>query len=127
MLGRFKVILDANALLIPGEFRVDVFTELGNFGRPVFCTLNLVIGELEKIAEGRGKDSGSAKLALRLLRENQVQVLAAEGKNTDLEILKVARRGNFAVLTQDRALIRKLKEKGVPVLTLRQKKYLVKA
>jgi len=43
-----KLILDANFLIIPGKFKVDVFKELRMFGNPEPFTLDLVVKELVK-------------------------------------------------------------------------------
>jgi rRNA-processing protein FCF1 len=47
-----KFLLDANFLMIPGKFRVDVFKELEKFGKPDLYTLDLVVKELSKQSSG---------------------------------------------------------------------------
>ena len=119
-----KFLLDANFLMIPGKFRVDIFTELERFGKPELYTLDSVIKELEKLSASRGKDARYAKLGLTILKEKKIQPLPS-GKDTDSEIERVASEQGFAVCTQDKALKAKLLSRKVPVITLRQKKYLV--
>ncbi len=118
-----KVLLDANALMIPGKFRVDIFSELEKFGKPQLYTLDLVMEELQRLTRGRGKVAGYARLALKLVKMKRIKILKAVGKNTDENILRIAKSG-FVVCTQDVDLIKKLKRDGVVVISLRQKKFL---
>ncbi len=119
-----KFLLDTNFLLIPGIFRVDVFSELCKFGKPEMYTLDLVRKELETISKGTSKDSMSARLALQLLGMKGVSILNTSGGKTDEEIEKLAKIDNFIVCTQDKKLIQTLKREKVKVVSLRQKKYL---
>lgn len=118
-----KFLLDANFLMIPGKFKVDVFSELMRFGKPELYTLDLVVQELEKKAAGKGKDARHAKLALTLVERKYIGILPAKGK-ADQEIERIAAEQNMIVCTQDRELIKKLKAEEVPVISLRQKKRL---
>ncbi len=122
-----KVLLDANFLLIPGKFKVDVFREMQMFGRPEPYTLDLVVKELGEIARKGGRDSRHAHMGLFLIDSRGVEILkSARGKGTDREIERIANEGGFMVCTQDRELIKRLRKKGIGVISLRQGKYLVK-
>jgi rRNA-processing protein FCF1 len=120
-----KFLLDTNFFLIPGKFKVDIFSELEKFGKPEIYTIDLVVKELERLTKGRGKVASYARIGAKLLRMKKVQILKSFGKNVDAELVRIARTG-FVVCTQDRALIKKLKTAGIEVISLRQKKYLVK-
>ncbi len=115
-----KFLLDANFLTIPGQFKVDVFRELEEFGKPELYTLNLVVKELEKLK------SRHARLALGLVKKEGVKILFSKTSNTDREIVRIASKGGFVVCTQDKKLIEKLKKKGISVVSLRQKRLLIK-
>ena len=119
-----KFLIDTNFLLIPGKFKVDIFSEMQKFGKPELYTLDQVVRELEKLASGKGSDSKAAKLALDFLDMKDVTVLKAGTGPTDREIEKAAMDGGFAVCTQDKALIKRLKKTGVKVVFLRQKRFL---
>ena len=125
-----KIILDTNFLLIPGKFKLDIFSELQKFGKPELYTLDLVIKELEKLSKGKGKDAGNAKLALTLVKRNKVKVLRTKTRvprhkiNTDAEIERIASEEDYVVCTLDGELIGKLKNENVQMIRLRQKKYL---
>ena len=125
-----KVILDTNFLLIPAQFRVDIFSEIRRV-----CDFNYelvvvaeTIAELKKIiASGRssGRDKKAAKLALQLLRKYGVRVLKNYRKvfkRADDAILDIADKKSL-VATQDRELKRALQAK-CGLIILRQKQYL---
>ncbi len=123
-----KVILDTNFLLIPAQFKVDVFTQIEELlDEPfVLCVVDKTISELNKLcAAGREKDRFAARLGLVLLRQKNLKTLRSfSRKNTDDIILKKSDKNTY-VATQDRALREKLRKKGAGIIGLRQKKYLV--
>ncbi len=121
-----RFLLDANFLVIPSKFKVDVFEQLEEFGPGQLYTLNLVIEELEKLTKGRGRSAAHARMALQLVKRKGVKILHAKGRGADAAIKRLAGKGYYIVCTQDRALIKALKKKKVHVISMRQKKYLVK-
>lgn len=124
-----KIIIDTNFLLIPAQFKVDIFSEferICNFPYEL-CIVDKTVDELKKlINSGRGRDYAAAKLGLKLLEEKKVKYLKTETlKNVDELIVGLANKVDFAVATQDKALMVKLKKKSVPLINLRQKSYLI--
>lgn len=128
------VLLDTNFLLIPAQFRVDVFAELRrlcDFSCEV-AVLAATVAELNGIVNGKeasAKDRAAAKLGLQLIKAKGVTVIRTERKvfkSTDKAILDFAvqGRGSVVVATQDRLLREKLKSAGVAVIVMRQKQYL---
>ncbi len=124
-----KIILDTNFLMIPAQYRVDIFSEIDricDFNYEIVI-LDVVAGELRKIAAGM-KGKTAAMLALQLLRHKNVRVIAAPKsktlKNADEIILGIADKDNYVVATQDMALKRLLRQKKVPLIVLRQKNHL---
>ena len=115
-----KTLLDTNFLLIPGKFRVDIFTELERFGKPRLYTIDLVVSELKIIAQDKGSDAGHARLGLELIVKKGVNVLETGGEHADDEIADLAAREGYTVCTQDTGLQKILKGKGVRVVALRQ-------
>jgi rRNA-processing protein FCF1 len=118
-----KFLLDANFLMIPGKFKVDVFRELEKFGRPELFAIDLVVKELSKLSKGKGKDAFCAKLGLSFIQEKDIGILESQEKKADSELVRLSGEG-FTVCTQDRALISKIRRKGGKVVFLRQGKYL---
>ncbi len=112
-----KVIIDTNGIMIPGQFGVDVFSELGRLGFDSFLVTRASVRELEKIyAEGRGKDRRAAKIALSLL--DRCTIIEKNG-NADDAILNTAVEMNAPVLTSDIELKKRLCSKGITIVHLR--------
>jgi rRNA-processing protein FCF1 len=118
-----KFLLDANFLMIPGKFRVDIFQELERFGRPELFTIDLVVKELSKLSKVKGKDAFSAKLGLFFIQEKDIGILESQEAKADSELVRLSGEGHI-VCTQDKALISKIRRKGGKVAFLRQGKYL---
>jgi len=117
-----KVILDSNALMIPGQFGVDVFAELERLGYNQFIVPRPVIKELETLqVHAKGKDRIAAFVALSLMPRCKI---VESSKKADDAIIQMAKDMNAAVLTNDGALKRQLKENGITTIYLRQKKRL---
>ena len=111
------IILDANALLMPFQFKVNIDRELKRlFGEtPVFVPSS-VLEELSNIID---KD---AKAALALARKYQIVETELRG---DDAVLNVAEERSAAVLTNDIELIGRLRKERIPVIRLRSERYLV--
>lgn len=124
-----KVIIDTNFLLIPGQFKVDIFTQTKELMNDSF-TLHIIdksIAELNKLTvAGKERNRLAAKLALVLIRQKNLKTLHSFGsrKSVDDIIVRKADKDTF-VATQDKALRERLRAKGAKIIGLRQKKYLV--
>lgn len=114
-----KFLLDTNFLVIPASLRVDIFKLLEEFGKPEFFTLNLCLEELKK--------TPWEKLTKEIIKKKGVRIEdTREGSSADFELGRIAREKKMAVCTQDRELISRLKFGKIPVITLRQNRYLVR-
>ncbi len=122
-----KALLDTNFLMIPGEFRVDILSELLALGYTEVFTIDLVVRELEKLAVSRGKEGRNARIGLEFIRKGGVIVLKAGSERTDDEILRLAKTKEYIACTQDRGLIKRIRKAGLQFITLRQGKYLVES
>ena len=123
-----KVILDTNFLLIPGQFMVDIFTELERIMQEPFelCVIDKSLKELNQVVvTGKTKDRFAAKLALALIIQKNLKTLHSfvTKKSVDDIIVSKADKDTY-VATQDKALRQRLKEKGAKIIGLRQQKYL---
>ena len=121
-----KIILDTNFLLIPIQFKVDIFSEVDKiclFAYKLYI-VDKTVDELNDIMEkGNAKDKLAAKIGLQLLKKKKVGVLKTkEGKVDDL-ILDALGEGILA--TQDSLLRKRALNRGNKVIFLRAKKYLI--
>ena len=124
-----KILLDTNFLLIPWQFKVDIFTHIDKisaFKYELFI-LDKTLDELKKIVEEqKGKDKDAAKVALKLIALKNIRIIKTKSsEKTDELILKIASKDDFIVATQDKELRYRLKQKNVPIMLLRQKKRVV--
>lgn len=127
-MAKKKVILDTNFLLIPGQFKVDIFTEVGRILNEPFelCMVDKSIDELNRLAAaGKEKDRFAAKLALVLAIQKNLKTLHSFGGKSADDIIVNKADANSYVATQDKELRERVKEKGAKVIGLRQQKYLM--
>jgi rRNA-processing protein FCF1 len=120
-----KFLLDTNFLMVPGQFRADIYSQLRLNGRAELYAVDLSVQELEKIAGGRGRNGANARLALKLMKKEGVKIVKS-GKITDADeaIRRIARREGMVVCTADKRLKFELERRDIRVVSLRQKKYL---
>jgi rRNA-processing protein FCF1 len=119
-----KVILDSNALFVPLEFKIDIFEELGQLLKrnAEFILLSPVKHELEVLAAGEPpKIRRQARFALHLAEKCKLVAVENREETTDDVIIRVAKKWNSPVFTNDRVLKRRLRDISVPVIYLRQK------
>lgn len=124
-----RLFFDANTLLIPVQFGVDVFEEaLRVVDTPVtYCVLDRVVEEVKALAATKTKDAPAAKVALQLVKQKDLKgVPGSLDKSVDDALVEACEPGDW-VVTQDKELKKKLKAKGVKVITLRNKNHLTKA
>jgi rRNA-processing protein FCF1 len=121
-----KIILDTNFLLIPGQFKVDIFSEIERIAdfKYTLCMLDLSLKELNNIIQRGGRDKEAAKLALLLIDAKHITILKTKGTYADKEILDMAGT-DVLIATQDSALRDAIKKKGIKTIVLRSKKYLI--
>ena len=126
MIKTVTVLLDTNALLMPHQHGIDVFSEISRIVSEKYylATLSTVVDELESISSSRAKDDGvAAEVGLKLLREKGVSIIPSEGPVDDA-LAEYASRWGALVCTNDRYLKAKLKAKGVRVISMRGKTHL---
>jgi rRNA-processing protein FCF1 len=116
-----KIILDTNFLLLPAQLKIDIFS-LRSYG--TLATLDACIRELEKISKGRGKSAGQAKVGLALIKDRKIKKLKTR-QSADKALLAYGKRYSYTIATNDRKLIKILKNNGIRIVRLRQKKYFV--
>jgi len=123
-----RVVFDSNFLFVPSQFQLDVFEELANLLSQRFepILLSPTYQELLKIAEkGSPKMRQQASLALKLAEKCRViHVEKGLEETHDDVIVRVASDWRCPVATNDRELRKRLRNMGVPVIFLRQRRRL---
>ena len=124
-----KIILDTNFLMIPGRFKIDIFSEIDRMAdfNYKFFIIDKTIDELEKIInnkESKLKDREYAKIGLGLVRAKNIESIKSNDESVDEAIIRVSDRDTI-VASSDRELKRELRKKGVKIINLRKKQYLV--
>ena len=143
-----KFLLDTNFLMIPGQFRVDIYEQLRGFGPADLYVTELSVRELDKLAMGHGRNASHARVALLLMRKEGVKIIPSGKTSTsrlrgtllgahqpswlrlrgqsaaDEAIRRIAKREGMVVCTADKALKASLRKRGIRVVVLRQRKYL---
>ncbi len=112
------VVLDANALMMPFQFRMNLDRELERLLGEVTCVVpSSVLSELHGLKEKH------AKAALALARKYEIVETERRG---DDAVIDVAERRSAEVLTNDRELIGRLRALGIGVVRLRSGRHLVR-
>ena len=110
-----RVVLDANALLLPFQFPVDLDAELARLlGSCEVLVPTSVVRELERVAARDRR----AKAALDLARRYGRFETDAAG---DEAVIAAAEALGAHVVTNDRALLAALEARGIPRIRLRGK------
>ena len=121
-----KVVLDANALMIPAQFQVDIFDELrallGSY-EPV--VLSGVINELTGLSRAKGRDGAAARCGLTLGEKcTIVEIGDLKSESVDAQVIEYAARNSCIVVTNDRRVREALFARGIGVISLRKQKKL---
>jgi len=108
------------------DLKIDVFDEIFkacDFSYELYV-LEGSLGELERFIKGNLlSKKQAASFAKKILANKEVKVLKSDFKGTvDDQLVDLV---GYVIATVDKELRKRLKEKGVKVLTIRQKKYVV--
>ncbi len=120
-----RIIVDSNALFVPLEYKIDIFTELQNLLNRNYdlVLISPVKKELETLTQKSSpKIRKYATFALCLAEKcTYVKVEEKPNEPTDDAILRIAKQWNAPVVTNDKQLKRKLRDISVPVIYVRAK------
>jgi rRNA-processing protein FCF1 len=120
------VVLDTNAILMLFEFSINLKDELTQLlGKNKIIIPKPILDELNFLStNGKGKQKKNAKPALELIKKYEIIETKEDIKGDDA-VLYFAQKLQAAVVTNDRELIKRLKDLSIPVIYLRAKKKLV--
>jgi len=117
-----EIILDTNFLLVPFQFKINILKELDYLVEVShkYVISSKTIEELKKIGESRGKNGIAARLALKIVESNPIEIIKNNMKVDDW-IVEYAKERNAIVCTNDAPLRRRLKASGIKVATMKSK------
>lgn len=121
------VILDTNFLLIPFQFKIDIFSEIEYLLEISYelAISSSSISELKKISKQKGKNGIAAKLALKMLDANKEKIQVVQSRrNVDDWIVDYAQQKGAIVCTNDSKLRNRLKEGGIKMITLKGRSHI---
>jgi len=116
---RVIVLLDANALMMPAQNKIDLFEELRRLlGAFDSVVLSGVLRELDGLARGKGRDAAAARLGKTLAARCSVPENQESGEPVDDQIISYAETTRCMVVTNDRVLRDALLSRGIRVISL---------
>ncbi|MHA1377906.1 MAG: type II toxin-antitoxin system VapC family toxin [Candidatus Helarchaeota archaeon] len=125
-----RIILDTNFFFVPFDFNIDIFKE---FDRNIqkkyqLITFPPILNELKNLGEKKSslKWKKRIQFAQKIAEKCEVlneQVLKKE--SIDDFILRIAKKNNWIVATNDKHLKKKLRQNKVKFIYLRQKTHLI--
>ncbi|MBI4142166.1 PIN domain-containing protein [Candidatus Woesearchaeota archaeon] len=121
------IILDTSFLIACAEFKIDYLTEFDRIMTTQYTVSvpDIVLKELETIEKkGTSKQKQAVKLTKTILQKKNIKIIkTTETKTADQAILTIADKEKI-IATIDAELKKKLKKKKIPIIVVRQKKYL---
>lgn len=122
-----KIILDTSFLVSCAEFKVDLFSEIERICDFTFelCIVDKSLDELKLIEQKSGKHKTYVGIVGLFIKKGIKSLKSGSKKSVDDIIIELVDKENYVVATQDAELKRRLKQKQVPIITIRQKKYLI--
>lgn len=120
-----KVLLDTNALMMPAQFRIDLFGEISRLVGEFTPLVPVdVLNELRGLSKGCGRESAAARLGLTLAERCVPVDCEKSDGSVDEQIVDYAHREGCIVVTNDRALRKALISRGIAVISLKKQKIL---
>jgi rRNA-processing protein FCF1 len=121
-----KILFDANALMMPAQFSIDLFDELRQLiGAFEPLVLDVVVRELAGISSGKGRDAAAARYGLEIVKKC-TKVLFEDPSvcSVDQQIVNYAKKHGCIVVTNDRHLRQILISQRIGVISMRKQKRL---
>ena len=116
------VILDTNFLLVPYQFKINIMKDLDYLidKQHRFVISSGTIDELKKIGKSKSKDGIAARLALKILENNDIEIIKNE-MGVDDWIVEYAKETGAIVCTNDSALRKRLRAFRVKMVAVKSR------
>ena len=120
------VLLDTNMVLVPAQFKIDVYDEIKRM-HPDYRIgiLRGTVEELEILATRNNTLAKEVKLAKDIMRKEKIEILESQGPVDDALIQKG--KTGMIIATNDKELRKKLQKEGVKTIYLRNKERIVES
>lgn len=118
------VVLDTNFLLIPFQFKINIFAELEYLieKNHHYVVSSRTISELKHLATKIGKDGMAARLALKLVESQKEKITIIENRmEVDDWIFKYSHENHAIACTNDAELRRRLRELKIKTISMKSK------
>lgn len=110
-----NVLLDANMLLVPFQFNVDVFTEINRlFDNPAVYTLDMCVDEAKTVEDRRYEH-----LVDKLVETQDLTVITTDSEEHVDDLLYSYAAEGYIIATNDGELRHRLDDESLPVVYLR--------
>ena len=123
-----KIIFDSNFLLIQPQFCINIYEELENkLNRKIErIIISPIYEELQKLSKRKKiKERKNALMTLQFIKNfDIIKVERLQNETVDDLIIRLAKKWNSPVATNDKELRRKLRNMSIAVIYLRQKSHL---
>ncbi|MFX1518630.1 MAG: PIN domain-containing protein [Promethearchaeota archaeon] len=113
------------------EIQINIFSEFDRIIQKKYAliTLSGIVKELQGLLiNSKTKKRKKVEFALQFLKSAQVKILNEEllsSETIDEYIIRIAKKSNFIVATNDQDLRHKLRIEGISIIYLRQRSHLV--
>ena len=120
-----KIIFDSNFLLIQPQFRININEELEKIlNRKIKgIIISPIYEELQRLSKRKKiKERKNALMTLQFIKNfDIIKVERLQNETVDDLIIRLAKKWNCPVATNDKELRRKLRNRSIAVIYLRQK------
>ena len=120
-----KIIFDSNFLLIQAQFCINIYEELEKLlNRKIEkIVISPIYEELQRLTKRKKiKERKNALMTLQFIKNfDIVKVEKLQNETVDNLIIRLAKKWNSPVATNDKELKRSLRNRGISVIYLRQK------
>lgn len=114
------VLLDTNIIVYSIRKPFDIVNQLAELGFSRIIVIEGVKKELEKLTiKGRMKEKRSAKLALEICEKFELEPDPPIFGSVDEKLLFLAKTKGYIIATCDSSIRKKLRERGLPVIYLK--------
>ncbi len=113
------IILDTDFLINSIKFKIDVISQIKeNHPKKEIAIIDKTLDELKNL------NSLNSKTAINLIKNKKIKIIKTKkDKIVDDLILEYVKKEDL-IATQDKKLKKRLKEKNIEIITIRQKKYI---